>query len=183
MKERLKQAIRARLSNERNQEGITLIELLAVIVILAVIAAIAVPVVLGSISKSKVSVTQQNMSVIVEALNRYATNNGGKYPSTGATGSTLDKAKWVDITTVTQLTNSDPNNNNQPYLKVVPNDGWGNHFYYSSDGTGFILHTADNSTPTSGGNALSPSTNSASDLWWENTSMATPSNNTTIGGQ
>jgi type II secretion system protein G len=156
MKERLKQAIRARLSNERNQEGITLIELLAVIVILAVIAAIAVPVVLGSISKSKVSVTQQNMSVIVEALNRYATDHNGTYPK--ATTPTDAQTALSSLL--------DTNNNGNGYLKTIPNDGWGQHFkYYSSTGSSFYLQASQSDGGTT-------------DLWI-NSTMASPSNSGT----
>jgi general secretion pathway protein G len=172
MKEKLAHAIRTRLSNERNQEGVTLIELLAVIVILAIIAAIAVPAVLGSVTRSKVSVTQQNMSVIVGALHTYAMDHNGQYPVS-------PNGNWVDMTTWGNLTNpltaGDANNGGQPYLKAVPNDGWGNHFYYySSNGTGFIIRTADGSA-----GVLTPNTGSNSESWWENSKMTSPSNNFT----
>lgn len=53
-----------------NESGVTLIELLAVIVILAVIAAVAVPTVLGQISKSKYNADLSSEQVIVDALQR-----------------------------------------------------------------------------------------------------------------
>lgn len=54
----------------KEKKGVTLIELLAVVVILAIIAAVAVPTVMGQISKSKIAADQSTESVIVDALTR-----------------------------------------------------------------------------------------------------------------
>jgi len=53
-----------------NQRGVTLIELLAVIVILGIIAAVAVPSVLGQINSSKTSVDAANQALIKDAVER-----------------------------------------------------------------------------------------------------------------
>ncbi|SFU89311.1 type II secretion system protein GspG [Alicyclobacillus macrosporangiidus] len=109
----------------KGEKGVTLIELLAVIVIIAVIAAIAVPVVLGSINKSKTNTAKQDMVVIAEALNRYATDHDGKFPDT-----------------LSVLLQGDNESGSKPYLQSIPQDPWGNDFVYHSTGDGFQLETA-----------------------------------------
>jgi general secretion pathway protein G len=113
----LERAQRRRLEAE---SGLTLIELLAIIIILAIIAAVAVPVVLNSINNAKVNTTKQSMSVVVEALNRYAAENNGQFPNSSQTLNALV-----------------PN-----YLQAVPNDAWGNAFSYTSNGASFTLSTS-----------------------------------------
>jgi len=56
----------------KNQKGLTLVELLAVIVILGVIAAIAVPSIGGIIANSKTSADTQSVALIKDAAERYA---------------------------------------------------------------------------------------------------------------
>jgi len=58
-----------------NQKGLTLIELLAVIVVLGIIMAIAVPSVMGVIEKSKLEADNASWMVIKEAGLRYAMAN------------------------------------------------------------------------------------------------------------
>jgi type II secretion system protein G len=112
-------AIRILGRRNRAEEGLTLIELLAVIVILGIIAAVAVPVVLHQIRTSKTNTAEQTMSVIVEALNRYAADHDGQYPS----GTGIQTLR-------TSLQN---------YIQGIPNDPWGNSFGYTSDGSTFTL--------------------------------------------
>jgi prepilin-type N-terminal cleavage/methylation domain-containing protein len=127
MKERLKQWVLQKLSLNKaaGEDGVTLIELLAVVVILGVIAAVAVPVVGNSITKSKENVTQQNMAIIAQALARYAAEHDGSYPAQ-ATEGTLSSIQ-------TDLSN---------YLQATPQDGWGGDFYYVTTSTGYTLNTA-----------------------------------------
>lgn len=56
----------------KNQKGLTLVELLAVIVILGVIAAIAVPAIGGIISSSKVKADAQTQLLVANAAERWA---------------------------------------------------------------------------------------------------------------
>lgn len=60
----------------KNQKGITLIELLAVIVILGIIAAIAVPAIGGMINKSRVNADKESYNIIEDAAIRYAMTEG-----------------------------------------------------------------------------------------------------------
>ena len=60
----------------KNQKGLTLIELLAVIVILGIIAAIAVPSISGTINKTKVKADASTETMIREAALRYVIDEG-----------------------------------------------------------------------------------------------------------
>jgi type II secretion system protein G len=125
--DRVNKWLQALLRRTNGEKGVTLIELLAVIVIIAVIAAIAVPVVLGAIHKSKTNTAKQDMMVIAEALNRYAADHDGKFP-----------------TNLSDLLNAnDPASGSKPYLQAIPKDPWGNDFVYNltEQGSGFQLET------------------------------------------
>jgi len=65
-----------------NQKGLTLIELLAVVVVLGIILAIAVPSVMGVISRSKVQADVGSLKLVREAGLRYALANDINTPST-----------------------------------------------------------------------------------------------------
>jgi prepilin-type N-terminal cleavage/methylation domain-containing protein len=59
----------------KNQRGVTLIELLAVIIILGIIAAIAVPAVISNFSDAKKNSDAQTEKIIKEAVQRYLLDN------------------------------------------------------------------------------------------------------------
>jgi len=63
-----------------NQRGVTLIELLAVIVILGILAAVAVPAVMGQIGNSKVEADLANQQMLQDAIERYQVINSS-YPN------------------------------------------------------------------------------------------------------
>ena len=78
-----------------NQRGVTLIELLAVIVILGILAAVAVPAVLNSIGDGKVKADNASIAVFDEAIERYQVINDN-YPAgddAGAVIASLTKAE------------------------------------------------------------------------------------------
>jgi len=62
----------ARIKHLKNQKGLTLIELLAVIVVLGIIAAIAVPSVAGVIERAKINADHGSYQIIKDAGLRYA---------------------------------------------------------------------------------------------------------------
>jgi general secretion pathway protein G len=143
----------------KGEKGVTLIEMLAVIVIIAVIAAIAVPVVLSAVHNSKTTTTKQDMTVIADALNRYAMDHDGHFPVSG----------WQTATDAlkTYLVGNDQNDPST-YLLSIPKDPWGQEFYYWSDGTNYWIETAK---------AYSPSTSQGDVLYMSN-HMSAPSNTT-----
>lgn len=59
----------------KNAKGLTLVELLAVIVILGIVAAIAIPAISGTIEKSKKNADAASVKMIQEAAIRYAIDN------------------------------------------------------------------------------------------------------------
>ncbi len=66
-----------------NQRGVTLIELIAVILILGIIAAIGIPVVFNQIDLANEKTNETNIAIMNDAIARYATLNNG-YPSSTA---------------------------------------------------------------------------------------------------
>ncbi|WP_051662842.1 type II secretion system protein GspG [Alicyclobacillus macrosporangiidus] len=142
MKEKLKQTVLVRLQEmeqrrEQGERGLTLIEMLAVIVILGLIAAMAVPAVMGSINDSKKKTTEQSMVVISEALQRYAMEEGnGQYPVSPGYG-------WYPASSaLNDVLVASPNGKSKVgYLQAIPKDAWNQDFWYKSDGTYFELVT------------------------------------------
>ncbi len=72
-----------------NQRGITLIELIAVILIIGIIAAVGVPVVFNQISNANAKADEANMAVFAGAVERYALLNDGYPKSVATTPATL----------------------------------------------------------------------------------------------
>lgn len=62
--------------NMKNEKGLTLIELLAVIVILGIIAAIAIPAIGNIIQKSKVDAVKSEAIQVLNAAKLYISSNG-----------------------------------------------------------------------------------------------------------
>ncbi|MCK7492327.1 MAG: prepilin-type N-terminal cleavage/methylation domain-containing protein [Comamonadaceae bacterium] len=56
----------------RNKKGVTLVELLAVIIIMGIIAAIAVPAISGLINRQKINAAEASYDLIVEVAVNYA---------------------------------------------------------------------------------------------------------------
>lgn len=135
---------RAAEAPEDQERGLTLIEMLAVVVILGIVAAIAIPSVTSAINQSKINTTESDLGTLQSALSRYYMDNG-HYPSTlshlATNGSSL--TTW-----------------NGPYIRETfpMADAWGNDVAYAqlsgnnnnaSDvpGAGYLLVSGDGSAP------------------------------------
>ncbi|MFN3699747.1 MAG: type II secretion system protein, partial [Dictyoglomus sp.] len=65
----------------RREKGFTLIELMVVIVIIAILAAVALPNFMGATERARESAVRSAIKTIQTALEMYATDNQGYYPS------------------------------------------------------------------------------------------------------
>lgn len=89
----------------KNQKGLTLVELLAVIVILGVIAAIAVPSIGGIINSSKAKADAQTILLIQDAAELYANQNQPDATATAAiTTASLVTAGFLKSAPVSAVT-------------------------------------------------------------------------------
>ncbi len=136
------------LNLEQREEGVTLIELLAVVVILGIISAVAVPVVSGAINNAKVNATLNSEGTIQVALQRYY-DQMGYYPLN------LSTLAGAYSTTTGTTTGSGPTAG--PYLsnQFPELDGFGHRIYYlpvkGASGThapGYILVSGDGTSLT-----------------------------------
>jgi len=101
MKQFIKNLLNKRLNNEK---GLTLIELLAVIVILAIVAAIAIPAIGNIISDSRIKGMKADIANVINAANLYKVGNE-KYPDGFTVGQLktegfLESSGTVDDSTV-----------------------------------------------------------------------------------
>ena len=64
------------------RKGFTLVELVVVVMILGILAAVAAPKLLGTSGTATDNGLRQTLSVVRDAIERYAAENGGDFPGT-----------------------------------------------------------------------------------------------------
>lgn len=107
------------------QAGFTLIELMVVVVILALLATFVVPNIMDRPEQARVVKAQQDIKALENALRLYKLDNFA-YPSTDQGLEALVKRPEG---------NPKPRNYNpKGYLEAVPQDPWGNEYFYLSPG-------------------------------------------------
>ena len=117
----------------RKDAGVTLIEMMVVLVIIAIVAAIVVPNVVGRPDEARVAVARTDIRAIGSALELYRLDNR-TYPTTSQGLAALverptappEPASWAE----------------GGYLGALPQDPWGQDYVYLSpgrDGAGFEL--------------------------------------------
>ncbi|WGU94390.1 prepilin-type N-terminal cleavage/methylation domain-containing protein [Paenibacillus dendritiformis] len=122
-----------RLKAARNEKGMTLIELLAVIVILGIIIAIAAVVIVGQFDKAKETSDKTSVRIITDAVQRYI----------------LENPKEVEVTTEPTPISVDTLIK-KGYIKDVPKNSKGDKLvtvtvkYASTNDKQFIIEFADN---------------------------------------
>jgi len=115
-----KEAIEMRLS--RDEKGLTLIELMVVIVILGLLAALVAPKMFGRIGEAKQKAARAQIELFGTALDFFRLDVG-KYPATSEGLQAL------------MVKPSGLENWNGPYLpKEIPLDPWGHAYNYRSPG-------------------------------------------------
>jgi general secretion pathway protein G len=105
----------------RRDAGVTLIEMMIVLVIIGIVAALVVPNVIGRPDQARVTVAQADLRTIAASLEMYRLDNR-TYPTTQQGLSALAQ-RPVDSPVP-------PNWGPDSYLPRVPVDPWGNPFIY-----------------------------------------------------
>jgi general secretion pathway protein G len=105
--------------------GMTLIEIMVVIVILGVLAALIVPSVIGRPEEARVIAAKQDLATISQALKLYRLDNH-RYPSTEQGLDALVRPPEVAPLA--------PNWKRGGYLEKLPKDPWGHPYNYLSPG-------------------------------------------------
>ena len=72
--------------SHRSKKGFTLIELVVVIMILGILATVAAPKLLGTSAAATDNGLKQTLSIIRDAVERYAAENGGQLPGPDEAG-------------------------------------------------------------------------------------------------
>ncbi len=105
--------------------GVTLIEMMVVLVIIALVAAIIVPNVIGRPDEARMTVAQSDIRAIGSALELYRLDNQN-YPTT---------TQGLEALAVRPTSPPEPRNwVADGYLTAVPIDPWGNDYLYRSPG-------------------------------------------------
>lgn len=110
--------------------GVTLIEMMVVLVMISVVAALIVPNVIGRPDEARVAVAGTDMRSIAGALQLYRLDNGN-YPTT-----TQGLAALAERPISPPLPRTWPAGG---YLSVLPLDPWGTPYVYRADGGAFDL--------------------------------------------
>ena len=108
------------------QSGVTLIEMMIVLVIIGIVAAVVVPNVIGRPDEARVAVANADLRTISASLEMYRLDNR-VYP-TAAQG----------LAALSQMPTDAPVPPNWVaggYLPQVPSDPWGNPYVYATGGT------------------------------------------------
>ncbi len=74
----------------KQRKGLTLIELVVVVMILGILVAIAAPRMVGVVGNATDNSARQTLSVMRDAIDRYATENGGSFPPAASLSTDLE---------------------------------------------------------------------------------------------
>ncbi|MBS2034657.1 type II secretion system protein [bacterium] len=82
---------------KKKKAGFTLIELMIVIAIIAILAAILVPNFLKARAQGQLTACKSNCKNIATALEMYASDNGGRYPSSANIKNSLTTGNYLKL--------------------------------------------------------------------------------------
>ena len=112
-----------------NSKGMTLIEIMVVIVIIGGLLATLGRTVFTSLANSEVQQTKIQFKQVSQQLEMY-NSTCGNYPTTEQGLQALVQDPGKDVC---------PNWGPEPYLKDIPKDAWKKPLIYESDGSSFVL--------------------------------------------
>ena len=106
-------------------DGLTLIEIVVVIIVLGLLAGLVGPQIIGRVSEAKTSTAQTQIELFSVALDNYRLDNG-RYPTT---------EQGLQALRQKPVSEPAPYNWRGPYLqKEIPMDPWGQPYVYRSPG-------------------------------------------------
>ena len=112
-------------ARRRRDAGVTLLEMIVVLVIIGIVAAMVVPSVIGRPDEARVTVAQSDIRSIASALELYRLDNRA-YPTT---------TQGLDALVAKPLSPPEPPNwVAGGYLSALPSDPWGNAYLYRAPG-------------------------------------------------
>lgn len=111
----------------RDERGMTLLEIMVVLVILGGLATVLIGQVMGRLSSAKIRQAKIQIGEYAKNLDMYYTDCGS-YPSSDE-----------GLKALVEAPPSCPNWGPEPYVKRVNPDPWGNQFVYESSGGQFTL--------------------------------------------
>lgn len=119
-----------------DRSGLTLIEIVVVIIVLGLLAGLVGPQIIGRVSQARSETARTQIELFSVALDNYRLDNG-RYPTTEQGLEALREKPTIEPV---------PNNWRGPYLKKdVPLDPWGRPYVYRNPGTenpgGYDLYT------------------------------------------
>lgn len=112
------------------EAGLTLLEMIVVLVIIAIVAGLVTMNVVGRPDQARVTTTKTNLASLSSALKMYRLDNG-QYPTTEQGLKAL-----AEKPVTPPLPSSWPEGG---YVSETPVDAWGNPYVYSSTGNSFEL--------------------------------------------
>ena len=113
-----------RTTGRRRDSGVTLIEMMVVLVIIAIVASLIVPNVIGRPDEARVTVARTDVRTIAASLEMYRLDNLS-YPSSGDGLQALVKAPAGTEATRYRAGG---------YIRKLPDDPWGNAYIYECPG-------------------------------------------------
>ena len=114
----------------RRQGGMTLIEIMMVVVIIGILVAVIVPNVMGIDDDARIAAQRFEIGSIGKALDMYRLDNG-RYPST---------EQGLEALVARPGGFPEPKNwGPDPYLKTYPLDQWDNDYVYVNNGRSYEL--------------------------------------------
>lgn len=113
----------------RNQKGMTLLEIMIVLMILGSLIAVLANVVTGRLKRARIEQAKIQIGEIGKALDMFYTDCGF-YPESGA-----------GLKALVEPQSSCPNWGPDPYIKKVNKDPWQNEFIYEVSGGSYTLRS------------------------------------------